>query len=315
MEAFLITLLSVLGSPPSQSSLHCCSCYQEWTAAEFHIIPPAAPCCPSAAEASWTLPHDTGAVGNSVSEHSSRSGSLGSPWGWANPPGRGVAQPSAGLHTQMLVWAPVFTQTLGKSLSVKKAFTGTGWSSPGCTWLLKVTLPPHPGNGSRGLWEGATALPGSPHLSSSALLPLLSGGWEVPGGAAAQLPLPSRTDCTMATGSTGGSEQPRQPGRGTSGSVLAFTPGLTGSSLISIRHFSLHQRHGWAPHTAALQRPRATGKGRSMRHCFHFPSNSPRSFHFLRWTKEASSLFIFSASSRNMLSWNICSHFISYSYN
>lgn len=58
----------------------------------------------------------------------------------------------------------------------------------------------------------------------------------------------------MATGSTGGSEQARQPGRWTSGSALAFTPGLTGSSLISMRHFSLYQRQDLAPHTHLLHK-------------------------------------------------------------
>lgn len=58
----------------------------------------------------------------------------------------------------------------------------------------------------------------------------------------------------MATGSTGGSEQALQPGSGTSGSAVAFTPGLTGSSLISMRHFSLYQRQELAPHTYLLHK-------------------------------------------------------------
>ena len=58
----------------------------------------------------------------------------------------------------------------------------------------------------------------------------------------------------MATGSTGGSEQAWQAGRGTSGSAVAFTPGLTGSSLISMRHFSLYQRQVLAPHTQLLHK-------------------------------------------------------------
>lgn len=116
----------------------------------------------------------------------------------------------------------------------------------------------------------ATALP---HLSSNALLLLLSDGCEVPGVAVAQLPLPSRTDWTMATGSTGGSEQALQPGRGTSGSMVAFSPGLTGSSLISMRHFSLWQRTRLSTtHTSAPQSPCAAEKGNTTRACFCFPS-------------------------------------------
>lgn len=120
----------------------------------------------------------------------------------------------------------------------------------------------------------ATVLPHSPHLSSSALLPLLSGGCEVPGGAAPQLPLPSKTDWTMATGSTGGSEQARQPGRGTSGSAVAFTPGLTGSSLISMRHFSLYWRKELAPHTHLLHKVPVL-LGRAIAHGFASTSKLP----------------------------------------
>ena len=68
--------------------------------------------------------------------------------------------------------------------------------------------------------------------------------------------------------------------------------------------------------TSAPQRPRATGKGNSARACFHFPSNCPTgSFRSPTWAKEISNLVFFSASSRDMLSWNIFSHFISHSYN
>ncbi|MED6279005.1 hypothetical protein CHARACLAT_030062 [Characodon lateralis] len=83
--------------------------------------------------------------------------------------------------------------------------------------------------------------PGFTYLSRAGLLLLLS-------ITEAAEPLPSRTDCTMATGRTGGSEvqtsqveviatassppmpPPFPPPR---------TPGLTGSSLMSIMHFSL----------------------------------------------------------------------------
>lgn len=69
-------------------------------------------------------------------------------------------------------------------------------------------------------------------------------------------------------------------------------------------------------HTSAPQRPRATGKGNSTTACFHFSSNCPTGcFHSPRWAKETSNLVFFSASSRNKLSWNIFSQFISHSCN
>lgn len=66
------------------------------------------------------------------------------------------------------------------------------------------------------------------YLSRAGLLLLLS----------APDPLPSRTDCTMATWRTGGSEHTSQEPSGTP-SPRPRTPGLTGSSLISIIHLSL----------------------------------------------------------------------------
>lgn len=81
----------------------------------------------------------------------------------------------------------------------------------------------------------------SAYLSIVALLILLS-VTEV------DEPLPSKTDCTIATGRTGGSEvhtsQEEVNARVSPPPTLppftpALTPGLTGSSLISIRHFSL----------------------------------------------------------------------------
>lgn len=177
----------------------------------------------------------------------------------------------------------------------------------------KFSLPFPTVNGKRGPWtRRATAPPRSPHLSSSALLPLLLDGYEVPSGAVPQPPLPSKTDWTMATGSTGGSEQAQQPGRGTWGLAVAFTPGLTGSSLISMRHFPVSETRLSTTHTSVPQRPCATEKVNSTRACFHFPSNCPMvSFHSPRWVKETSNL---SPSSRNTLSWNTFGNFIIQSY-
>ena len=59
-------------------------------------------------------------------------------------------------------------------------------------------------------------------------------------------PLPSRTDCTIATGRTGGSEEhtSQEEARATASAPAPplpppLTPGLTGSSLISMVHLSL----------------------------------------------------------------------------
>lgn len=68
MKAFLITLLSVLGSLPHGPPYIAAAAIKH-ELQKFHIIPPAAPQFPSAGDASWTLPHDMGAVGISVSEH------------------------------------------------------------------------------------------------------------------------------------------------------------------------------------------------------------------------------------------------------
>lgn len=68
-------------------------------------------------------------------------------------------------------------------------------------------------------------------------------------------------------------------------------------------------------HTSAPQWPRDTGKSNSTRACFHFSNCPTESFHAPRWVKETSNLVFFLASSRNMLSWNIFSHFISHNYN
>lgn len=138
----------------------------------------------------------------------------------------------------MLVWAPAFTGTLGKSLSLQKAsshsydsdvgaltaFPLLGPSShPQTLYLCEMSLglqgsPKQVPQAQDGAHQAAlgdvksaslslplvgkeghetcrtTALPRSPHLSSNALLPLRSDGCEVPGGAAPQLPLPSKTD-------------------------------------------------------------------------------------------------------------------------
>lgn len=200
MKAFLITLLSVLGSPPSWSSLHCCSCYQEWTAVKFHIIPPAAPQFPSAGDASWTLPHDMGAVGISVSEHQwapvSEHQLTGITLGLSlmsqcQSPGQGCstvqcrpADTDAGLGSSFhldLGQIPLNAKSLfllpqlwctssdssssaGSSKQVihmppspvncplgfrgpLAGATGTGWSPPGCTWLLESPSLPALGMG------------------------------------------------------------------------------------------------------------------------------------------------------------------------
>lgn len=83
--------------------------------------------------------------------------------------------------------------------------------------------------------------PVSTYLSRAGLLLLLSSMEPTE-------PLPSRTDWTIATGRTGGSEEHTSHGEVNAtasppGTLLPFppprTPGLTGSSLISIMHFSL----------------------------------------------------------------------------